>query len=375
MAPPVVARTVVYAGLVTVHIRTYSTTYAPLNGAWDFNPNSYAPMEWHGFIQNGFVTGLWARIFDVNTGQTTLQIGDNTLAHEASATVIPSNWQSNTLGGWGAGKGNELSPVCFAYPMQPGTSHIYNVFTPNHGVSLPMNTPNTFFPEPAVGANMPAAAGQVMGSAIISVTHYYMLERGGVVTLQPVTLDLGINNQFGLTGGAVVYNNLSYATGGNPSDFTDRVQLLATNWASVATKYSLTFQNPPDGANIDDIMTQHGVHPQTNERGFIHVDKSVITVSGTVCNGFGIFIAPDFSAYQIIQIIPTDAPSQGWLANVGEYSAKLDPSNALWMKNANIHDTLFVSAAPVLRSLPIFPPIPLEPLFDADPVAHMMRGL
>lgn len=373
MAPPVVARTVVYAGMVTVHFRTYTSAYVPLNGAWGFNQNSYAPMEWHGFINGSVPTGLWARLFDVNTGQTTLQVGDNSLAHD-SAVQVPSNWQNNALSGWAVGSIGEVNPSVYAYPMIPGTSHIYNVFAPNAGVHL-IGTVNTRFPQSGLGANMPAAAYQVQGSGIRTLNPYYYLTRNGSVTyLGNGVLDLAISNLSHFSEGAVVHNGLSYVKGGNPADITDRVQLLATDWIASATKYAITFENPPGGVNIDDLMTQHATAVQTCERGFIHIDKSTIVVGGVTLNGFGVFIAPDYSSYQLIQLIPSDATSQTWLANIGDYSAKIDPSNALWMKNANIHDTLFVSAAPVLRSLPIFPPIPLEPLFDADPVVQMMRG-
>lgn len=376
-APAFIARTVTYAGMVTVEFHTYTESYVPFHGAWQFNTNSYIPMEFYGFSLGGeagdYPVGLFARTMDVASGYTTLSVGNNAIAN-INPDFTEGCWQNNRLRAY-AFNGSKKRFYCYDYPLKPGVSSTVPTLALHSSIILPDTPPNTFAPQSGIQCNMPMANGYVAGSYVTALDPTYCLTNGSGIVPGTGLLQLGISNQFFALNG-IAYKGQSWVQCGNPSSLADRGQLMATNWINDVVRYSITFANPPGGGtDIDALMTQNGIHGQTTMSGFLHIEKSVGVVEGQTLQGYGVLVSPDYTQYQIIKFIPRDATAANWMSFPGDYQAKLDASGALWMKNVNFHDTLFVSSGNIVRSLPIYPPFPMPPLNDADGVVRQIRGL
>lgn len=374
---PTLPRTVKYAGLLTVPIRVGTTTFPAKNGAWDFNPGSPIPMEFHGYVQAQNPVGFFARVIDLNTGYTTLAVGDTTNAHENTPLFCQPVWNANRVTGWCFASVLTLTMVAYDYALAvDGAAHVLPTFNPRSVVLLPMNVNNTGAPQTGNAPNNITPTGGAAASAIISLVEQNYVEIAGSQSGPFNTFNFGISNQHHINQASRVSAGSSWVTCANPSDNTDRLQLVQTDFLSFAQNYSVTYENPPGGADIDDLMTQHANVQRTfpTGMGFLCICKDIIVVDGVTLNGFGVLIAPDYSTYQLVNLPPSDAGTAAWWTTVGEFTGRVDLSGALWMKNANSSTILFVSAGSVLRVLPIFFPVPIPDRAETDPVASMMRS-
>lgn len=383
-APPFLPRTVPYLGLITLPFRTFTTSYVPINGSWNFNPNSYSPMEFHGFAAGGVPIGIWARLISLSAGPyTDLKVGNVTLANDHNNIFQQGCWQNGRLGGFAYGLNPfDDNPASYDYPLVPGVPLTYANFYPNAGIHIVPGT-NTGSPQPSGGVNFPVGQGynEVMTSSIISLApHYYIEANGGGGSDNGGGLDLGVANNFSLTNG-IGANVAAIGTGvgtwvhaGNPTDITDRGQLLFTDWRQGVVRYTITFENPPGGTDIDNLMTQTLASYTTTASGFVVVSKAQGTF-GTVTTNFAVFVLPDFSGYFILALLPTDATAAALFGLTGNIEAKMDDTGALWFKNVNGSTNLYVTNRAYDRLLPLFPPVPLPNEIDRDPVVRLVRSL
>jgi hypothetical protein len=385
MSSSTVEKTVFYAGLMTIAIKTYTTAYPFKEAGWSFNPGSPIPMEFHGYINNGNCVGLYARTIDVDAGYTTLKVGNTDSANLNSHFTTPG-WFNGQIGGWALNDVTTLRPILYQYPIKPGMPDLtLKNFSPKSSLKLPIGVNNTGMPLPGFGMNMPTANGYWASGAIIDLNPFiYLSKNSGLInTADSAQIDFNISNQHFVLNRSIplvandsgINGTTAFVICGNPSDLTDRQQLLATDFAASIVNYVLTFQNPA-GVDIDNIMTQHGANGSTfpTPNGWLYIDKATITVAGKTLNGFAVYILPDYSYYWVVEIIPTDAGTIGWQNSIGDYDGRVDLNGALFMKNANSDTTLFVSAGSVLKQLPIFFPVPVPDRPDTDPVANMMRS-
>lgn len=374
MTISVSSKTVKYAGIQPVEFHTYTQVYPSFNGAnWQFNPNALNPMEFWGFINGDNPVGIYANLIDVTTGYTTVRAGDNTVASKDTNNVFTQPaWQTNRLHGWCFG--SVLARNSYLYDIGAAFSHGYTtpVFSPVNGNSL-VAGPNNFTPQSGAAPNIPTPNDGVSSSFVLALAPTYEVAIGTSFNTSGGTLDLGISNTFQMING-MPFSGTTWVQAHNPGSNTDRHQLLQTDFLTFGMQYLITFENPSGGPNIDTLMTQQGNHGSSTYQGFLYIDKSTIVVEGKTLNGFGILVAPDYSSYRIIQLVPRDGTAAAWTSAPGDYTAKIDASGALWLKNFNSSNTLFVSSGSLLRTLPIFPPLPIPGGTDYDTTLRMMRA-
>ena len=378
LGPPIHAK---YMGIIPLHIHTYTTTYVGFNGAnWQFNDHAMQPMEFHGFINHSVPYGFYARIMDLTTGYTTISVGDNVPAHENTNLFGWPCLQNGKINGWATGVPLDLNPAAYAYPAQFGISYTAADFNAYDAEKLPRHLLNTGSPYPYTGNNWPCFGdGQSMSAELNLIEHGWIAENNGISgggILSIGTINYGVMNAIGSYNSAP-FGDWSFVQVRDPVLNTNRHRLLFTDFASyVSPIFEAHLENPPGASlNIDLLFTDWGNGtPNAIDAGFLLISKLALTIGTVVCNGFGILVAPDYSAYYILQIIPHDTTSAGWTTMIGTFAAKVDNSGAVWMKNFNLGNTLFVSAGNVLKQLPIFFPVPLSDSADADPVVQMMRS-
>lgn len=381
LGPAVICK---YAGLIPLHIHTYTQAYPSFGGGnWDFNNSAMSPMEFRGFIAGvplkTLPSGFFARLIDLNTGYTTISAGDNTPGHLSPIFGEPC-WQDDIIGGWAYGHITEKNPVTYSYSARLGNSYIAASFDTYAGLRLSKTLPNTQAPYPYTNANWPCANGGRAGSVEINLNPFnYVAKDSGIIG--GFGFDIGtvgyiVQNAIGPYQ-SPIYGEWSFVQVENPVNLADRHRLLYTDFlGGTSSIYEVHLENPIGASlNIDTLVTNYGNGvPSATDAGWLLISKLALTIGSVVCNGFAVLISPDYLQYFILQIIPHDAVSAGWQAMVGTFTAKIDRSGAVWMKNSNIANTLFVSAGNVLKQLPIFYPVPLADSVDVDPVVQMMRS-
>ncbi len=386
-----VAKTIPYLGKIQLGLKTFTTTYPTKNGVWNFNPHTPGPMEFRGYLAAGTLQpiGLYCATIDLSTAAVygTTAAGDNTNAREDTVDFAYGNWARDSGGlgrvrGWAFGPTLNPAPTIYDLPAIFGTNVVLPGWGFNVGVQFPIAT-NTGAYQPGCLPNNPKANGDLAMTGIKSLSPFVWAANGVAVTFGGaggVAFDFGITNNFHTLQG-LAYNGLSYVITNNPASNADRTQLATTDWEVTANiiKYQVTFTNPPGltVGDIDDYLTQHGncvrILP-TFGPFFLIPSKDTITLDGVSYNGYAVMILPDYSGYFVLLFQPLDALASTWAAQVGEYEAKFDSTGAYWMKNVNSGTTLFVSAASVLKLLPVIPPLPLPDRQDLDPVMLMMKA-
>jgi hypothetical protein len=363
-----------YLGMMTVGLRTYTTTYAPFNAAaWDFNDHAKYAMEFTGFLNNTvhIPIGFYANLIDSVTGYTTISVGDNTPAN-ADIDFGTLAWDGMQLGGFCFGEVGTDTANAVLYPAingMPYTASFNSRFSIFAGLQ-----PNSQFPYPYTGANWYAPDGGIYtsGENQLAQTAWELYNNGtaGGNIANVGTLNYHVNN-------GVNYKGATYWQVKNPVDNTDRNILMvsASMGANAVGPLPVTFVTPPGcSVNIDTLLTQSINYGRIAPNGFLFVTGNVMTLGPLTLNGYGIFINADYSGYRIIQFIPADTGSANWFGLAGDYHAKFDQHGAMWIKNVNNHTTLFVSAGSVLKLLPIFFPVPIPGTEDIDPALRLMRS-
>jgi hypothetical protein len=372
-----VARTAQYNGMVDMPVRTYTTAYSPINGTWQWNPNSLIPMEFHGFTSGLSPVGMWARLIDLNTGYTNIKYGNVTLALDNTANFRQPTWQNNKLIGWYTNVApNNSYAYPYAYSAVLGMS-VTNTraFCVSQPAFVNSAKPNTGFPYSYGPFNMPGPGGTVVMSSIVSLQPFYYLSNGCTILMAnpPVNLNLGgftdfIDVSIGDFGGT------SWITAYVPAYPTNKRRLINTDYANYAQPYLVSYA-PADGVDIDSLVNATQIYWIATYSGFMTCFKNVLTIAGkTTTWGFGILASPDFNSYRIIRFLPQDATASASLTGAGVIQCKLDLSGALWLKNFNTATTLLISAGSVLKQLPIYFPVPVPDSTDNDPAVRLMRS-
>ncbi|HEY6019840.1 MAG TPA: hypothetical protein VIY48_08020, partial [Candidatus Paceibacterota bacterium] len=362
-----------YLGTTTIGLRTYTTTYAPFNGPWEFNNHALYAMEFRGFINaaNKTPIGFYSRTMDIINGYTTISVGDNNPANE-NVNFQPLAWDGKKIAGFCSGGVGTFVVNCVNYPGIPG--HSYSMpFMSRFGFDIGA-PPNTQFPNPDTGANWYAPDGGIYGSSDTNLVQFgHILHSNDLAH----TGHCIVGSAFDWVVGGINYHSLTYWRMKNPADATDRriLRISQTMTVNALGPFSVTFQEPEACSIVMDtlLITSNGEYT-ISPNGYFLVFGTIITLGNKTLNGFGVFILPDFSGYTIIEFLPADSNSALWYTLAGSFRAKLDPAGALWIKNVNNHTTLFVSAGSVLKLLPIFFPVPLADTEERDPVLRLMRS-
>lgn len=109
--------------------------------------------------------------------------------------------------------------------------------------------------------------------------------------------------------------------------------------------------------------------------GWLWMNQTTQTIDGQTLTGFGIYVAPDFSTYKILKIIPADAYASNWNTGVGTVLGKFDDQGALFLNNVNSDTDIFASTPISDYIYPLFPPVKIPtPPRDGDPYMQQYRG-
>lgn len=371
-------RTCVYTGWDTIPIRTFSTTYSSFNGdAWSFNDFALQPCDCHGFVDttNQLPIGLWYNVFDSSVAGsiTNFSYGDNVVAHEHSGTFIPPPWHKNKIQGWCFG-GNALQFNTLSYGAPLGANQSKS-FVRGNVLNINSGSGNTG-PAPFSGVNLFNGDGSGFSlSYELAFLRNYRVVKDNVISAAS-NIDLNLTSTTASAVNAIPFMGSSWVQINNPSGKTN-LDIMNTDWSTFGNQYNITFTNPV-GANFDvnTLYQASGVvAPNSTYAGFWQPFTSTITFEGMAITGWILAIMPDYSSYRIVKIVPIDATAATWTTLLGAWACKIDTTGTLWLKNANQSGILLQSGGSVLKSLPIFPPVPLPDRSELDPLPNMMRGI
>jgi hypothetical protein len=343
-----------YAGLVTLKLRTYTTTYPYFRGGWNFPVNSMHPMEFNGRTLNQAPIGCNGSLFDVNTGITSFRYG-NQVSGGFSGDFGGAVFDNNRLAGFSFGYPNKLQCAIFNRGITLGNSVIDPTFNLGVGFSV-------------LGGGMPASyAGSNFKTALGIYTSYL---NGG--TKEFACFD----NQTNLIVNNLVMPGTYNASHGIyaiiPVNGVDYVwctinsllpgpRLTITTLPNRGVDYTPNLINPPGDFDANAYINTDTPSPSITYQGWAWVFKTTQTIDGETCVGGMILVAPNWSSYKIVRFIPVDSNAASWYNPIGTVYGKFDLNGALWLKNFNNSSTLFVTAGSIVRMLPIFPPVALPP--------------
>lgn len=372
MSPPVLNRICHYAGLVTIPFRTYTTTYPFIHSGWKFSNSNYEPCEfwqWGMGGLSGYPIALTAQYITLNEGYTAITIGNKS---GGTAIFDGGYFDGKQIYGFAFYTSLNNPFYAYSYGMKLGTNLSMPLLEFGNKITIP-GTSNTQAPQPFFGTNFSVTNDRIWTSAASNnVPRSYLLYKDGqTVTVGAPAPDFGLSSFLSANCGMYAngVNYISLGSGPNPSN---TIRLMETDYLSFATQYSVTFESPPGGANIDNLIAQN--IGNTSRSGWLNIFKNTITVEGQTLKGFAIITRPDCSSYVLAKLLPLDATAAAWTSAIGAYDIKMDSGGALWFKSVNSDTTLFVSAGSVIKQLPIFPPIPIPDHGDSDPSLLLMRG-
>lgn len=363
-----------YAGLFGLYIRTYTTTYVSPSGGWSFDPNCLLPQDFCAYDSGALnPVGMQGNIFDLVAGTTNYKVGDVT-AHNAGANygkLQPNN--KGRLQGFLYASGAGQKPVWWMdFPFAFGTNFISPAFNYNTVLTYGAGA-NTGSPNPAAGNNFLTVAG-VYTSGNIGATgqNYLQMQSNGNLLVSPVGFSLGFAGGDGFTATMPAPDGLNYCA--------QSALIHQTDFVGIDNSFNPIFQNPPGAYDLNAWLQANafgGILLTITPLGWLIFNQSTVTMDGANLSGFGVLIAPDFSRYWVIQIVPTDANSVGWNGGT-QPQGKFDRNGNLFFKPFNISATIFVSTGIVdrFRNLPVFPPIALPaPPDDTETTLNLYRGI
>lgn len=381
-----VSKIVQYAGLWTVPFHTYTTTYPAKNGVWNWNDVSMLPMEFWGYTvtpTNGSpMSGLYANITDFNTGYTKISVGDNNNSH-TSATITENNGSpaviNNRMIGWTFGNNGAgtLYPGAYSYPAILGQDYSMDYFSPNYGFQLSNKTSNTNCPLAGL-SSMPTSRGIAVGYEVQLNPFFATIDTANFIRRGNAdTFNIGITNRY--VNCVPNWNNsgVSWVQSVNPSSSTTRFMIASTDFDTDFNdiiQYDVQFKNPPGDLDVDTLLTTSNARGNATINGFLYFYKTTQTVEDKTFTGFAILIAPDYSFYYVINLVPTDGPSQNWASQLGTFEGKIDNSNCMFFKNANSANTLYV-ALNIALIVPLYYPVAIPDHGDDDLTLIMMRSV
>lgn len=374
------ARTCMYAGIIDIPIRTFTSTYTSIiAGSWNLAATCQLPMDFRGYISNNTGIGMWARIFDLNTGTTEIKIGNVTPANENTANFNYPIWQNNSLMGWFLPQLAPANHRAFAYSYAAVLGQGYTTTRPfayfGSAPPMPDGLPNTGYGQGNQPLNQPSLNnGVTTGGWINLVPQEYVYQLSGGIGGGPFDMDLGGSSGV-VVSGYGSYLGASWATTDVPSTPSSRRRLLQTDYSTYTQHYQMTWQNPV-GADLDTLMILTGGSVSlATVPGFATCFHDNVTINGTTTPyGFCMLMTPDGTKYYVLRFLPVDATAANTLSSLGQITAKFDLSGAIWFKNTTIQNVLLVTAGSVLKQLPLYFPVPLPDSFDAEPNVRIMRS-
>lgn len=366
-------KTVSFKGMFGLYIRTYTDSYTGLRAIWNFDPNMLLPVDFTAYQDaDDNLLGMQGNVFDLEAGTTNFQIGNVTSGTTNILTygkLIPTGTR---LQGFTYPVANTETFLFNDYPFPLGTDLKLNSFEVNNVHTITEGGPNTETPLSYCNNNFETFLGVYSSGEIMEVPFYLQADNRGDVYISGDGFNAGFGNTTPLEL-SLPFNGFNYGLGG-PDGF------FQTDFIAFASTFALEFGNPPGSFDLNAFVNSLDFDAWTiTNQGFLIFNGSTETINGVTLNGFGIFIAPDFSSYQIIQIVPTDAASVNWNSSAGsEPQGKFDTTGHLFIKQFDVYDTIYVSTGvvPVFRNLPVFPPIALPDMpTDTEETLNLYRGV
>lgn len=346
-----------FAGIIPIYLRTLTTTYPFLEAGWQWSPNSLLPMEFEHYATPlvGTLNGFQAQTIDIaqlsaTGGYSKTVVGSLTGSITAFA-LNPFAWVGNQLMGWQV-QGGELQPAVASYYLPlDGTSHAY-ALGGVQALNLP-NLANTGTPAPGAGCNWLTLNGGVYSS------NQTTLNISSAIWNVQFGIGSGISNVPNATNGLVWPTNARFNAcipyAGFNNILTDDTvggtapyQLVQTDFATFAANVLCTMQNPVSTTLDINALFQTAANtevPTATYAGWLYIYNDTQTFNGIAMNGYGILVAPDFSSYVILNILPIDATAANWNDSGAAKIGKVDRSGALLIKKFTNNGTIFAGTA------------------------------
>lgn len=348
-----------YAGFTTIKIKTLTTSYDPLVSPWSWLPNALNPMEQVVFATDAFkqtLQGVGGAVFDYVNGWTKYSIGEMS---GTSTTDVILLWTQGYLAGWFINPSTQLSPYCSKYPFTLGIDATYLNLSGQPLLALP-NEPNTAMPNSDAGANWLTPEG-IYASYTIDLAPFYTQWNISTNNLTDSTITIPFGSTIGNLDG-VIPNDVtgkSYFHATTSTATPSQTGVGITDFESSYSFNAETLANPPGSSlNINSMIAD--VSPMSTYYGWSWFFNETLTITGkTFTGGFGVLVSPDFSQYQLLEIIGTDTNSANWFGGSGATQGKWDQYGALFLKNVDNANTIWVQDYPTNQLVQTFPPIDL----------------
>lgn len=348
--------TATYMGLVELDLRTYTTSYVPIASPWQFNTQTLQPMESHVWTSNNIITGMAGRLIELATGYSNYSFGSNSGLNQNNFTSEPF-WYNGRVRGFLSDSTSSRNVLWVDYPAMFGQNITRTDFKVLQLHTLPTGTNTGFFISNGNGNNQGNDGVAYAGSVVALTEEWYRFDGQSFSKSQP-GFSIGIQSSYSIAA-CMGYNGYEYCIM-NLGTFAKGFRLLQTDFNNTAIRLITSFQNPPNSTfNADTQMNVDNLPTEPTYQGWLTLFKNTYVVEGKTCVGLGVLVAPDFSKYWLIRFTPVDATAVNWTINIGDVHGKFDLGNAMFIKNANFHDTLYITAGHVLRQLPIYPPVVL----------------
>lgn len=352
MPAPDRIQTCQFAGIVNIYLRTYTTTYPFIRGGWDWNDHSLQPMEFAGYEDaSGFPVAFAAQAVDLATGYTRLNVGVSA-GHTFANNFAGLCYDGANVLGWVTDFNNAptLTPSVCKYSMPlTGKTTSYSKITLASAIRLPQGVNNTGMP--AVGANINylTLGDGVYSSSIIDLDNYSYIwdQQNGIgAFFTKLNSDIPLPIFTDASFGAIIpYNGADQVYIIDSTGGTVEYNLIQTNFGTFADTVGVTMVNPATTTLDINALFQtanNTLNNHTTFLGWLQFYHDTQTFNGVTMNGYGILVAPDFSSYEILNIIPMDANANNWNSSSEQKSVKVDRGGALWMKRATIDTLLLV---------------------------------
>lgn len=343
--------TVPFLGIISVPIKTYTSSYTGLTNPWGFDNQNIEPIELRTYI-NGSSNwkGSKGNVL-TRSNITPFNIGDTTSGGTTNGACA---WIKNQLFVMGSIHGtagpSEPNAAVFPFPRD-GVGLTQPTLIPTILKVLP-NLSNTGCPANSVGWGGEAAGVTTHGirySYLISLASYNGVWDGiNNYDYFPIksTLDGSTHATTSVLPGFGAKNRI--LIGHNGSGLLDNMW-ANQSFSEATVAYSATFVEPP----TSDFVFNTYIHTnRDNSRvckyGWLLIDRSTKTVNGVTLVGCGVLILPNLQGYYLLQITGTDTLSNAWASNLGTTSGAIGVDGDLFMKSSNNQSVLFISGAPVI---------------------------
>ena len=306
--------------------------------------------------------GFAGAVFDNATGATAFSVGDIVSGswNNNFGNII---WKDNKLSGWSFGQSGTPTPQTVQYPLTLGTPLTSASFNTGLTFAVPgaHNAPSAWCPSAWDTQSGLILSYNTAGNPTAGFWNYAASINAGSGYSLPYNSNLAAD-------GVIPYNGVNYVyTGYAGGVGTTTIQ--ATDFLTYSTTIATQLTNPPaSSVDLNALINLNTTPaPQSCYGGWLWFFDTALTIGSTVLNGYGIYITPDWSSYQIIQIIPTDTTSAGWAGLLGTKVGKFDQSGILWLKAGGNAGTIFSGVPPTRQIVQTFPPIALPaPMNDTE---------